>query len=174
MRGREHSALGVLTDMSDMVELAIAATIQRYTGRRKSMRVDYTLYSAESDVSQPSGQRVAGHRSPGSAWRQAATLATRLPGMCWPQQPGQPSRLHPGSGAVTSARAPARSPKTGCRRHPLACRPSRFTPATRRPGMTHHDEQSMRRRTKSTHIEYGRVSNQRPVDRAGARSSCYG
>jgi len=43
MRGREHSALGVLTDMSDMVELAIAATIQRYTGRRKSMRVDYTL-----------------------------------------------------------------------------------------------------------------------------------
>ena len=67
------------------------------------------------------------------------------PNICsWPQQPGQPSRLHPGPGAVTSARAPARGPKTGCRRHPLACRPSRFTPAAR-PGMTHRDEQSMRR-----------------------------
>ena len=71
--------------------------------------------------------------------------------LCWPQQPGQPSRLHPRPGAVTSARAPARGPKTGCRRHPLPCRPSRFTPAAR-PGMTHRDGQSMRRRIKSTHI----------------------
>jgi hypothetical protein len=35
MRGREHSTLGVLTDMSDMAELVITATIQRHTGRRK-------------------------------------------------------------------------------------------------------------------------------------------
>jgi len=56
--------------------------------------------------------------------------------LCWPQQPGQPSRRHPGPGAVTSARAPARGPKTGCRRHPPVCRPSRFTPSVR-PGMTH-------------------------------------
>jgi hypothetical protein len=38
--------------------------------------------------------------------------------LCWPQQPGQPSRLHPGPGALTSARAPDREPKTGCRQLP--------------------------------------------------------
>jgi len=32
----------------------------------------------------------------------------------------------PRTGAVKSARAPARGPKTGCRRHPLVCRPSRY------------------------------------------------
>jgi len=42
----------------------------------------------------------------------------REPCGSWPQQPGQPSRLHPGPGAVTPARAPARGPKTGCRRLP--------------------------------------------------------
>ena len=48
----------------------------------------------------------------------------------------------------------ARGPKTGCRRHPPVCRPSRFTPSVR-PGMTHRDEQSMRwfcRWTKITRI----------------------
>jgi len=68
----------------------------------------------------------------------------------------------PGPGAVTLARAPARGcqrrpfspdadgrPRTGCRRLPLACQPSRYTSA--RPGMTHRDGQSMRRRIKSTH-----------------------
>ena len=34
--------------------------------------------------------------------------------------------------------------------HPLACQPSRYPSA--RPGMTHCDEQSMRRQIKSTHI----------------------
>ena len=32
--------------------------------------------------------------------------------LCWPQQPGQPSRVHPGPGALTSARALSRGPKT--------------------------------------------------------------
>jgi hypothetical protein len=34
----------------------------------------------------------------------------------WPQQPGQPSRLLPGPGPVTPARAPAR----GCQRRPFS------------------------------------------------------
>jgi len=44
--------------------------------------------------------RLAGRRGPGAA-------VTPLSVQYWPQQPGQPSRLHPGPGARTSARAPA-------------------------------------------------------------------
>jgi len=92
----------------------------------------------------------------------------------------------PGPGAVTLARAPARGcqrrpfspdadgrPKTGCRRLPLACQPSRYTSA--RPGMTHRDGQSMRRRIKSTYnAEYARSLEL--VDRRwlASRSSAYG
>jgi hypothetical protein len=81
--------------------------------------------------------------------------------LCWPQQPGQPSRLHPGPGAVTPARAPARGPKTSYRRQPLVHRPSRYPRA--RPGMTHRDEQSMRRRTESTHIAESVLGNIWPM-----------
>jgi hypothetical protein len=97
--------------------------------------------------------------------------------------PGQPSRLHPGPGPVTPARAPAR----GCQRRPFftRCRQppeDRLPPASRwpashpvtpsaRPGRTHRDEQSMRRRIKSTHIaDSARLISMR-LAREGARRS---
>ena len=82
-------------------------------------------------------------------------------------------RACPGPGAVTPAREPAR----GCQRRPFftRCRQppeDRLPPATRwpashpvtpsaRPGMTHREEQSMRRRIKSTHIADSLLVTQR-------------
>jgi len=50
--------------------------------------------------------------------------AAELERPSWPQQPGQPSRLHPGPGARTSARAPA-TRRPAAAGYPLARRPSR-------------------------------------------------
>ena len=80
------------------------------------------------------------------------------------RSPGQPSRLPPGPGAVTPAREPARgcqrrpffTPSPAAARRPAAARLPASLPAIplppARPGMTHRDGQSMRRRIKSTHI----------------------
>ena len=59
--------------------------------------------------------------------------------LCWPQRPRSAVAQHSGPGPVTLGRAPARGcqrrpfftrcggrPKTGCRRLPLACQPSRY------------------------------------------------
>ena len=63
--------------------------------------------------------------------------------LCWPQQPGQPSRVHPDPAmSHWHARLPAarRPAATGLPAIP-------FYPSAR-PGMTHRDEQGMRRRAK--------------------------
>ena len=79
--------------------------------------------------------------------------------------PGQPSRLHPDlalshrhatpPAAVNAGHfhpMPTAARRPAAAGYPLACQPSRYPPA--RPGMTHRDEQSMRRRIKSTHIAH--------------------
>jgi hypothetical protein len=78
--------------------------------------------------------------------------------------PASRRACNPRPGPVTPARVPARGcqrrpfspdagsrPKTGCRRLPTGL-PAIPYPRGQ-PGMTHRDEQSMRRRIKSTHIE---------------------
>jgi hypothetical protein len=74
----------------------------------------------------------------------------------------------PGPGAL-GTRA-ARDPKTGCRRL-LAGPPAIPLPPAPRPGMTHRDRQSMRRWTKSTHIDYFALSVPRFAARAWLQSN---
>ena len=82
--------------------------------------------------------------------------------LCWPQQSGQPSRLHPDPAlSHRHARLPA------ARRPAAAGLPAiPFYPSAR-PGMTHGDEQSMRRRAKNTHIDA-------PMPRQGIRVTFFG